>query len=149
MSCPQNKMSVFIYVGLSGKKAFLVLEPTPNFSDMGPWGLQAWGGGGGAAELSQQVLPALFGGGKPWLPPWHSRAPRDHTWTAQRGTKLIMGPVNSLDWDQNVLEARTPAGFNSVGYTADYFQQLCKFIYIYSKGLFYGCPLCHSWRNVS
>lgn len=38
------------------------------------------------------------------------------------GTKLIMGSVNSLDSDQNVLEAGTPAGFNSMDYTADYFQ---------------------------
>lgn len=39
------------------------------------------------------------------------------------GTKLIMGSVNSLDSNQNVLEARRPAGFNSMDYTADYFQQ--------------------------
>lgn len=68
------------------KKAFLVLETTPNFSNMSPWGLQALGGGC-AAELSQQVLQALFGVGKPCLAPWHSRAPWDHMWTAQTGAR--------------------------------------------------------------
>lgn len=32
-----------------------------------------------------------------------------------------MGSVNSLDSNQNVLEARRPAGFSSMDYTEDYF----------------------------
>lgn len=75
-----KQISVFIYVGLGGKKPSPVLEQTSNFSSMSPWGWQAWGGGRAVMqELSQQVLPALFGGGKPCLAPWHSKAQWDHT----------------------------------------------------------------------
>lgn len=61
-------------------------------------------------------------------PAWHPGTAEHHEITCGQlrlvpGTKLIMGSVNSLDSDQNVLVARTPAGFNSMDYTADYFQQ--------------------------